>query len=67
VDPMPGAVPREATHRLVSKETRELDRLRVLLRDADERMEQAAAAFVPHAGAYPPCTRCPRGAGPISF
>lgn len=34
------------------------------LRQADERLEEAAAAFVAQAAALPPCKRCPRGQGP---
>jgi hypothetical protein len=34
------------------------------LKEADARLEEAAAAFVSQAAALPPCPRCPRGAGP---
>jgi 5'-methylthioadenosine phosphorylase len=36
------------------------------LREVDGRLEEAAAAVVAHAAALPPCTRCPRGKGPVA-
>lgn len=36
------------------------------LRQVDERLEEAAAAFVAQAAALPPCRRCPPGQGPKS-
>lgn len=49
----------------VGRSRGELERLQKALREVDERYEQAAAAFVPHAAALAPCPRCPRGAGPV--
>ncbi len=34
------------------------------LKEADERLEEAAAPMVAQAAALPPCPRCPRGKGP---
>jgi purine nucleoside phosphorylase len=71
VDSVSSAAPRGASSKRgpaaqgSSRQSRELERLKAVLQDSDDRVEQAAAAFVPHAAAYPPCTRCPRGAGPV--
>ncbi len=47
-----------------SRGARELEVVKAKLQDADRRLEQAVAAFVPHAAALPPCPRCARDPGP---
>jgi len=56
------AAPARAAGRKRSKAQDEV--LAKALREADARLEEAAAAFVAQAAALPPCPRCPRGQGP---
>jgi 5'-methylthioadenosine phosphorylase len=61
-EPARAALATTGRKRAMSEETMLVGRLR----EADSRLEEAAAAFVAQAAALPPCPRCPRGQGPAT-